>query len=97
MSLQESINPVQGSTLSDNKRTVHRIASALCVACNIPSGHQLVVLLGSGDESDNQGAIETWVHNALISLDESSAKDMLPPLIKRLGSELNQWEHTPYF
>ena len=85
--------PVSNAMLArDNHTMIRRLASALCCAYNIPQGDHFVVLLGSGIESDNQHAIETWVATTLRELDESTAKVILPHLVERFGQELRQWE-----
>lgn len=83
--------PVQ-PVYRDDGRMIRRLASALCAAYNIPAGDKLVVILGEGDESDNQAAVESWVRHALVYLDESAARDMLPHLVRRLRLDLESWE-----
>lgn len=83
--------PIQMVCRNDS-RMIRRLASALCTAYNIPEGDKLVVILGEGDEPDNQVAMESWVRHALDYLDESTARDILPHLVRRLRLDLDSWE-----
>jgi hypothetical protein len=79
-------------THNSDSRMIRRLAGALCASYSIPSGDNLVVILGDGDEANNQVAVESWVRHALLTLDETSARDMLPHLVRRLREQLAPWE-----
>jgi len=70
-----------------------RLAKSLAVTYNVPSqDDELVMILGSGHESNNLQAIESWVRVALLDIDEPMALDMLNHLVHRFGETLEQWE-----
>jgi len=84
--------PINTLVPHNNHRMIQRLASALCCAYNIPQGEQFILLIGNGDESDNQHAVETWVETTLTALDESTAKAILPHLVEKFGVQLQRWE-----
>jgi hypothetical protein len=69
-----------------------RLTASLCLAFNIRSGKELILVIGEGHEADNVDAVKSWVKRKLIDLDEPSACDMLKHLVRRLGEELEDWE-----
>jgi hypothetical protein len=69
-----------------------RLTASLCIAFNIRSGNELILVIGDGHEADNVDAVKSWVKRKLIDLDEPSARDMLKHLVRRLGEELEDWE-----
>ncbi len=72
---------------------VMRLAKSLAATYNVPQREdELVMIFGSGDESNNLQAIESWVRNSLFDIDEPMALDMLNHLVHRFGETLEQWE-----
>ena len=82
----------QGLTKPSGHTMIRRLAKALAATYNVPSGDELVLILGDGSESNNLSAIETWVRNRMLNPDEILARDILSHLVCRLGETLEQWE-----
>lgn len=62
-------------------KMIRRLASALCMIYSIPFGDQMVILIGNGEESDNQHAMETWIIYTLEQVDKPYSKEVLPYLV----------------
>ncbi|WP_425221463.1 hypothetical protein [Pseudomonas sp.] len=77
--------------LKISANTCRRLARAIQVALRIPEGDALVFLIGRGHEASNLDALETWVTETLPQLEEECGKAVLPYLLDRLESTMNQW------
>jgi len=75
---------------NQQSQLVDRLAEALIFSMQIPEGIQLVAIIGSGDEEDNQAAMKTWVHKNIEALEEETGKALLPILQDRLSLSLEQ-------
>lgn len=74
-----------------SNQNVKNLAKALCLLFKVQAGTELIVLIGNGDEINNQKAIETWVSNNLVYIDELKPKEQLEALQKRLLNESESW------
>ncbi len=81
-----------GLVLTPRQRMTRRLAKSLCAAHRIPEGDELVMVLGEGSEANNLKAVETWVERSLVNMDESTARDVLNHLLRRLTDDLELWE-----
>ena len=70
--------------LNSSHRTCRRLAQAMKVALQIPDGDNLVFLIGSGSESSNLDALETWVKENSSEFEYQCGIAMLPHLLSRL-------------
>lgn len=60
-------------------------------AMQIPEGDALVFLIGNGNEHSNLEAIETFVKETVLTLEDEYGVIMLPLLLDRLEQTLNHW------
>lgn len=74
------------------RAVLSRLAGALQVSLRIPHDDSLVFFLGYGWERNNAQALETWVKNTLMTLDDEGVRLLLPWLIDRLERELLRME-----
>lgn len=72
---------------------VRRIALSLSVACQIPIGEELIIILGTGSESSNQEALEYWVSQHLEVSEGTGLKSTLEKLKHLLIDEIKTWQH----
>lgn len=77
--------------LNLNGQTHRRLAKAMQQAMLIPEGDELVFIIGSGNESSNLEALETWVKESLDVLESDLALAVLPLLLNRLEQTINHW------
>ncbi|HIQ53229.1 MAG TPA: hypothetical protein EYH51_08215 [Pseudomonas pachastrellae] len=77
--------------LKISDHTCRRLARAIQFALRIPEGDALVFLIGRGHEASNLDALETWVSETLPQLEEECGKAVLPYLLDRLESTMDQW------
>ena len=80
--------------LEVSQQTCRRLACAMQVALQIPEGDALVFLIGQGSENSNLSALETWIREMLPQLEEECGKAVLPFLLSRLESTIEQWGTT---
>lgn len=92
MKSAEAFCQARGLKPAPRDTMVRRLAKSLRATYNIPHGDELVLILGTGQETSNLKAIETWVRNTLLNLDEAAARDVLTHLVLRFGETLEQWE-----
>lgn len=71
--------------------TYRRLAKAMQYAMQIPEGDALVFLIGNGNEHSNLEAIETFVKETVLTLEDEYGVIMLPLLLDRLEQTLNHW------
>lgn len=74
-----------------NGQTCRRLAEAMQRAMMIPEGDEFVFLIGSGNESSNLEALETWVKESLDAFEDDLALAVLPLLLIRLEQTINHW------
>lgn len=77
--------------LNLNNQICHRLAKAMQHAMQIPEGDALVFLIGNGNEHSNLEAIETFVKETVLMLEDEYGVIMLPLLLDRLEQTLNHW------
>lgn len=77
--------------LNLNNQICRRLAKALQHAMQIPEGDALVFLIGNGNEHSNLEAIETFVKETVLTLEDEYGVIMLPLLLDRLEQTLNHW------
>lgn len=77
--------------LNLNNQICRRLAKAMQHAMQIPEGDALVFLIGNGNEHSNLEAIETFVKETVLTLEDECGVIMLPLLIDRLEQTLNHW------
>ncbi len=71
--------------------TYRRLAQAIQHAMQISDGDALVFLIGKGNERSNLEALETFVKETVLTLEDECGVIMLPILIDRLEQTLNHW------
>lgn len=74
-----------------NNQICRRLAKAMQHAMQIPEGDALVFLIGNGNEHSNLEAIETFVKETVLTLEDEYGVIMLPLLLDRLEQTLNHW------
>lgn len=72
-------------------KTYRRLAKAMQYAMQIPDGDTLVFLIGKGNEQSNLEALETFVEETMLALEDECSVVMLPLLLDRLEQTLNHW------
>lgn len=77
--------------LNLNNQICRRLAKAMQHAMQIPEGDALVFLIGNGNEHSNLEAIETFVKETVLTLEDEYGVIMLPLLLDRLEQTLNHW------
>lgn len=77
--------------LNLNNQICRRLAKAMQHAMQIPEGDALVFLIGNGNEDSNLEAIETFVKETVLTLEDEYGVIMLPLLLDRLEQTLNHW------
>ena len=77
--------------LNLNNQICRRLAKAMRHAMQIPEGDALVFLIGNGNEHSNLEAIETFVKETVLTLEDEYGVIMLPLLLDRLEQTLNHW------
>ena len=77
--------------LNLNNQICRRLAKAMQHAMQIPEGDALVFLIGNGNEHSNLEAIETFVKETVLTLEDEYGVIMLPLLLDRLAQTLNHW------
>jgi len=77
--------------LNLNNQICRRLAKAMQHAMQIPEGDALVFLIGNGNEHSNLEAIETFVKETVLMLEDEYGVIMLPLLLDRLEQTLNHW------
>lgn len=77
--------------LNLNNQICRRLAKAMQHAMQIPEGDALVFLIGNGNEHSNLEAIETFVKETILTLEDEYGVIMLPLLLDRLEQTLNHW------
>lgn len=77
--------------LNLNNQICRRLAKAMQHAMQIPEGDALVFLIGNGSEHSNLEAIETFVKETFLMLEDEYGVIMLPLLLDRLEQTLNHW------
>ena len=77
--------------LNLNNQICRRLAKAMQHAMQIPEGDALVFLIGNGNEHSNLEAIETFVKETVLTLEDEYGVMMLPLLLDRLEQTLNHW------
>ncbi len=77
--------------LNLNNQIYRRLAKAMQHAMQIPEGDALVFLIGNGNEHSNLEAIETFVKETVLTLEDEYGVIMLPLLLDRLEQTLNHW------
>lgn len=77
--------------LNLNNQICRRLAKAMQHAMLIPEGDALVFLIGNGNEHSNLEAIETFVKETVLTLEDEYGVIMLPLLLDRLEQTLNHW------
>ena len=77
--------------LNLNNQICHRLAKEMQHAMQIPEGDALVFLIGNGNEHSNLEAIETFVKETVLTLEDEYGVIMLPLLLDRLEQTLNHW------
>lgn len=77
--------------LNLNNQICRRLAKAMQHAMQIPEGDALVFLIGNGNEHSNLEAIETFVKETVLTLEDDYGVIMLPLLLDRLEQTLNHW------
>ncbi len=82
----------KGLMRSPHNSMIRRLAKTINATYNIPSGDELVLIVGEGHEADNLAAIETWVSHSLSHPDDQLARNALSHLVSRFGEVLEQWE-----
>ena len=88
-----AITTVQDTLITQSaRRNVRKLASAVGLALNVQPGRSLVMVLGTGNERNNQEALETWVAQALINHDLLPTREVIPMLLRELESTLTRWE-----
>lgn len=88
-----AITTVQDTLITQSaRRNVRKLASAVGLALNVQPGRGLVMVLGTGNERNNQEALETWVAQALIDRDLLPTREAIPMLLRELESTLTRWE-----
>ncbi len=71
--------------------TYRRLAKATQHAMRISDGDELVFLIGKGSECSNLEALETFVKETILTLEDECGVIMLPLLLDRLEQTLNHW------
>ena len=74
-----------------NNQICRRLAKAMQHAMQISDGDELVFLIGNGNEHSNLEAIETFVKETILTLEDEYGVIMLPLLLDRLEQTLNHW------
>ena len=77
--------------LNLNNQICRRLAKAMQHAMQIPEGDALVFLIGNGNEHSNLEAIETFIKETVLTLEDEYGVIMLPLLLDRLEQTLNHW------
>ena len=77
--------------LNLNNQICRPLAKAMQHAMQIPEGDALVFLIGNGNEHSNLEAIETFVKETVLTLEDEYGVIMLPLLLDRLEQTLNHW------
>ena len=77
--------------LNLNNQICRRLAKAMQHAMQIPEGDALVFLIGNGNEHSNLEAIETFVKETVLTLEDEYGVIMWPLLLDRLEQTLNHW------
>ena len=77
--------------LNLNNQICRRLAKAMQHAMQIPEGDALVFLIGNGNEHSNLEAIETFVKETVLTLEDDYGVIILPLLLDRLEQTLNHW------
>lgn len=72
-------------------KTYRRLAKAMQYAMQIPDGDTLVFVIGKGNEQSNLEALETFVEETMLALEDECSVVMLPLLLDRLEQTLNHW------
>lgn len=72
-------------------KTYRRLAQAMQYAMQIPDGDTLVFVIGKGNEQSNLEALETFVEETMLALEDECSVVMLPLLLDRLEQTLNHW------
>lgn len=68
-----------------------RLAKAMQHAMQISDGDELVFLIGKGSECSNLEALETFVKETILTLEDECGVIVLPLLLDRLEQTLSHW------
>lgn len=82
------MNSAPNSLFISRRAVATRLAGALAVTMQIPTGTELVCILGNGNESTNTAALATWVEKELSQMDFEDQQDPLTHLIAQLERAL---------
>lgn len=77
--------------LNLNNQICRRLAKAMQHAMQISDGDELVFLIGKGSECSNLEALETFVKETILTLEDECGVIVLPLLLDRLEQTLNHW------
>jgi len=89
----------QTKSQSDIRRTAARsLASHLCFVFQIPPRKDLVLILGHGNEANNQQAIASWIQDRLCHIEQwplpsGEVNDLIDCLERDLGNILSDLNH----
>jgi len=73
----------------DQERQVRRIVCLLMDMMTIPDGNQYGEYFGDGSETDNRGALTTWIRQMLPEIGPDPTKERLLALRNRLNRRLS--------
>lgn len=77
--------------LNLNNQICRRLAKAMQHAMQISDGDELVFLIGKGSECSNLEALETFVKETILTLEDECGVIVLPLLLDRLEQTLSHW------
>ncbi len=77
--------------LNLNDQIYRRLAKAMQHAMQISDGDELVFLIGKGSECSNLEALETFVKETILTLEDECGVIVLPLLLDRLEQTLSHW------
>ena len=67
-----------------NNQIYRRLAQAMQYSMQIPEGDALVFMVGKGNEKSNLEALETFIKETVLTLEDEVGVVMLPLLMDRL-------------